>query len=242
MYNRNHTVGTEYNVAYLGYSLDGHLGRWNLTGSLYEVLGVAEQGEFGTHDARVQANFAAAELSRDFDWIRVRASGLYASGDSDPFDKTAHGFDGISQSALFAGADSSFFIHQALPLGQVSLKTRDSLFPDLRTTAAPGSANFENPGLRLVGLGADLDFSPAVRLSLDANHLWFDQTATLAAVLGHTIPGRDIGTDVSFDLFYRPLDSQNIILRLTAARLLGAQPLTEGDAPFSAFFNLILTY
>jgi hypothetical protein len=266
MYNRNRAPGTQivaaqpgtapatfiagahhnYDVAYLGYSVDGHLGRWNLTGSLYELLGQS-QSEFGVSNARVQANFAAAELSRDFDWIRLRASGLYASGDSNPFDKTAHGFDGISQSALFAGADSSFFIHQQLPLvlEQINLKPRDSLFPDLRSAAAPGESNYDNPGLRLVGLGADLDFSPALRLSLDANHLWFDQTATLAAVLGRPIPGRDIGTDVSFDLFYRPLDSQNIILRLTAARLLAAaanQPLTGGDAPFSAFFNLILTY
>jgi hypothetical protein len=267
LYDRNRAPGTEivaaapgvapatfingsrhnYDVAYLGYSVDGHVGKLNLTGSLYEVLGLEEASEFGANHMRVQASFAAVELSRDFDWIRVRASGLYASGDSDPFDKTAHGFDGLSQSALFAGADSSFFIHQQLPLAlsQVNLKVRDSLFPDLRSAAAPGAANYENPGLRLVGLGADFDFSPSVRLSFDANHLWFDQTATLAAVLGRSLPSRDIGTDVSFDLFYRPLDSQNVILRLTAARLLTApatQQLTGGNAPFSAFFNLILTY
>jgi hypothetical protein len=237
----------DYDVAYLGYSVDGHLGRLNVTASIYELLGVEEESEFAVRNARVQANFAAAELSRDFDWIRLRASGLYASGDSNPFGKTEHGFDGISQSALFAGADSSFFIHQQLPLvlSRINLKVRDSLFPDLRSSAAPGQSNYDNPGLRLVGLGADFDLAPAVRLSLDANHLWFDQTATLAAVLGRSLPGRDIGTDLSFDLFYRPLDSQNVILRLTAARLLASpatRQLTGGDAPFSAFFNLILTY
>ena len=236
-----------YDVAYMGYSVDGHLGKWNLTGSLYELLGVEEQSEFGVSHTHVQANFAAAELSRDFDWIRVRGSGLYASGDSNPFDKTAHGFDGISVSALFAGADSSFFIHQQIPLAldQINLKVRDSFYPDLRSAAQPGESNYENPGLRLVGLGTDLDFSPALRLSFDANHLWFDQTATLTDILGRAIPGRDIGTDVSFDLFYRPLASQNIIMRLTAARLLASQDtrvLTGGSAPFSAFFNLILTY
>jgi hypothetical protein len=236
-----------YDVGYFGYSVDGHIGRWNLTGSLYELLGLEQQSEFGVSHTRVEANFAAAELSRDFDWIRVRAQGLYASGDSDPFDKTSHGFDGISVSALFAGADSSFFIHQQIPLvlDQINLKVRDSFYPDLRSAAQPGESNYENPGLRLVGLGTDLDFSPALRLSFDANHLWFDQTATLTAILGQTIPGRDIGTDLSFDLFYRPLDSQNIILRLTAARLLASQDtraLTGGSAPFSAFFNLILTY
>jgi len=268
MYDRNRAPGTEilaqaqpgngsamfidgarhnFDVAYVGYSVDGHLGKWNLTGSLYELLGVEEQSEFGVSHTKVEANFAAAELSRDFDWIRLRASGLYASGDSDPFDKTAHGFDGISVSALFAGADSSFFIHQQIPLAldQINLKVRDSFYPDLRASAAPGESNFENPGLRLVGLGTDLDFSPALRLSFDANHLWFDQTATLTDILGRSIPGRDIGTDLSFDLFYRPLDSQNVILRFTAARLLASadtRVLTGGSAPFSGFFNLILTY
>ena len=264
MYDRNHNRDTQivatpgaaatfipgnhdYDVAYLGYSFDGHLGRWNLTGSLYEVLGVEQMSEFGVNNARVEANFGAVELSRDFDWIRVRASGLLASGDTDPFSRVSHGFDGISQSALFAGADSSFFIHQQIPLvlDQLNLKSRDSLFPDLRTSAAPGQSNYENPGLRLIGLGTDLDLTPAMRLSFDANHLWFDQLATLQAILGRTIPGRNIGTDLSFDWFYRPLDSQNIILRLTAARLLAAsdtRALTGGDAPFSAFFNLILTY
>jgi hypothetical protein len=267
MYDRNHTRGTQivanaqqagaaatfsngrhdYDVAYLGYSADGHLGKYNLTASLYEVLGVEQQSVFATTNNRVEGHFAAVEFSRDFDWIRLRASGLYASGDSNPFDKTEHGFDGISQAALFGGADSSFFIHQQLPLvvGQVNLKVRDSLFPDLRSNAAPGQSNYNNPGLRLIGLGGDFDLAPTLRLSLDANHLWFDQTATLNAILGRTLPGRDIGTDVSFDLFYRPLDSQNIIVRLTAARLMAAaatKQVTGGDAPFSAFFNLILTY
>ena len=267
LYDRNHTRGTQiganaqpagaaatfingqhdYDVAYLGYSADGHLGKYNLTASVYEVLGVEQQSVFATRNNRVEGHFAAVEFSRDFDWIRLRASGLYASGDSNPFDKTEHGFDGISQAALFGGADSSFFIHQQLPLvvGQLNLKVRDSLFPDLRSNAASGQSNYNNPGLRLVGLGGDFDLAPTLRLSLDANHLWFDQTATLNAILGRTLPGRDIGTDVSFDLFYRPLDSQNIIVRLTAARLLAAaatRQVTGGDAPFSAFFNLILTY
>jgi hypothetical protein len=257
MYDRSHARGTQvvsgaaddhnYDVVYLGHSVDGHLGKYNLTGSLYEVLGVEEQNAFGTQGAKVEARFAAAEISRDFDWIRVRASGLYASGDSAPFDKTEHGFDGISQSALFGGADSSFFIHQQLSLvaNQVNLKVRDSLFPDLRSTAAPGQSNYVNPGLRLVGVGGDFDLAPSLRLSVDANQMWFDHTAPLNAILGRTLAGNDIGTDVSFNLFYRPLNSQNIILRLTAARLLAAQAtkqLTGGDAPFSAFFNLILTY
>src|SRR6202043_3203169 len=36
----------DYDVIYLGYGADGHLGRLNLTGSLYEVIGRESQGEF----------------------------------------------------------------------------------------------------------------------------------------------------------------------------------------------------
>jgi hypothetical protein len=202
---------------------------------------------FGGIDTQVRAEFAAAELSRDFDWTRLRISALYASGDGQPFDGRARGFDGISQSALFAGADSSFFIHQRLPLvaEQIDLKVRDSLFPDLRSTADPGESNYQNPGLRLIGFGADFDLAPVLRMSLDVNHLWFDQTGTLATILGSANIPRNLGTDLALDLFYRPFNSQNVVVRLSAAELLAtpaARPLVGGSAPFSAFGSLVLTY
>jgi hypothetical protein len=236
-----------YDVAYLGYGADGHIGILNLTGSIYEVLGREEQGVFIPGPTTVQATFAAVELSRDFDWIRVRASGLYASGDSNPFDSHAGGFDGINQTAIFAGTDSTFFLHQRLPLvlDAIDLKERDSLFPSLRSTADTGESNYTNPGLELAGLGADLDLSPALRVSFDASHVMFANTSSLDAVLGRTDIRRNIGTDLSADAFYRPLDSQNIIARLSVAKLLadpGARSLVGGSAPFSMFLNLVLTY
>jgi hypothetical protein len=267
LYDRSHVTGTRlvaapapgtvatfvsaaphtYDVIYLGYGVDGHLGRFNLTASTYGVFGHEQAGTFGTVDTQVRAGFAAAELSRDFDWTRLRLSGLYASGDGQPFDGRAGGFDGISQSALFAGADSSFFIHQRLPLvaDQVDLKVRDSLFPDLRSSADPGQSNYDNPGLRLLGIGADFDLAPVLRVSVDANHLWFDQTATLATILGSANMPRNLGTDVALDLIYRPLNSQNLIVRVSAAKLFAtpaARPLVGGSAPFSAFASLVLSY
>jgi hypothetical protein len=246
MYDRSR-VGDSYDVGYLGYSVDGHVGWLNLTSSLYGLLGRESGSTLGTTSSKVRAAFAAVELSRDFDWMRVRMSALYASGDATPGNRVASGFDGISQSALFAGSDASFFIHQRLPLvlDGIDLKQRDSLFPDLRSPADSGKSNFENPGLRLLGLGFDADVAPLLRLSFDVNHLWFDKTGTLAAALGRPIAGRDIGFDVSVDAFYRPLNSQNLIIRLTAARLFaaqGARALLGTRAPMSAFLNLVLTY
>jgi hypothetical protein len=237
----------DYDVIYLGYGVDGHIGRLNLTGSVYEVIGRESQGVFAARATRVQASFAALELSRDFDWIRVRASGLYASGDGDPLDGQSHGFDGINQSALFAGADSTFFIHQRLPLvlNAIDLKQRDSLFPSLRSTADTGESNFTNPGLELLGIGADLDLAPSLRVSFDVDRLMFNRTASLQAIVNGATLSRSIGTDASVNAIYRPFISQNVIARLSVGKLFpepAARALVGGAAPFSAFFNLVLTY
>lgn len=238
-------VRHDYDVVYFGYGADGRLGGFNLTGSVYGALGRESPGTFTTSNTHVRSAFAALELSRDFDWMRVRFSALYASGDSDPADGRASGFDGISQSALFAGADSTFFIHQRLALlaDRIDLKVRDSLFADLRPTNDPGQSNYTNPGLRLLGIGTDLDLAPSLRVSLDVNHLWFDQTATLTTLLDRSDVERNIGTDFSANMFWRPFNSQNLIVRLTGAKLLSAaRPLFGSGAPFSAFANVVLTY
>jgi hypothetical protein len=237
----------DYDVAYLGYSADGHLGRWNLTGSVYEVLGRESQGLFTATSSIVQASFAAFEVSRDYDWIRVRGSGLYASGDGNPLDNRSNGFDAINQSALFAGSDSAFFIHQRLAFiqGALDLKQRDSLFPDLRSTVDTGQSNFTNPGFELLGLGTDLDLLPSLRVSLDVNRVMFDKIESLRILLPGTPVSRSIGTDASLDAIYRPFISQNLIARLSFAKLFatpGARVIVGGNAPISAFFNLVLTY
>ena len=237
----------DYDVVYLGYSADGHIGRLNLTGSVYEVLGRESEGAFTPSATTVQATFAAVELSRDFDWMRVRASGLYASGDGNPLDNRSRGFDGINQTAIFAGSDSTFFLHQRLALieGAIDLKERDSLFPALRSANDTGESNYTNPGLELLGVGADFDLAPSLRVSVDASRLMFDQTESLEILTGIHNLSRGIGTDASVDAIYRPFISQNIIARLSAAKLFAtssARPLVGGSAPLSVFLNLILTY
>ena len=235
-----------YDIAYLGSSADGHFGRLNVTGSLYYAIGQESPGTLLETNTRVRAFFAAAEFSADFDWTRLRLSALHASGDADPQDSRATGFAGLNSNPLFAGADSSFFLHQRLPLSPgVDLKQRDRLFDDLRPSSAAAQSNFIGPGLSLLGLGADFDLTPRVRLSLDANQLWFAQVAALSIVSGRTGLGRDIGQDLSLNAFYRPFVTQNFIVRFSGAMLnpgRGYRGLYGGGTPYSFFCNLIVTY
>lgn len=174
-----------YRATYLGISGDGHFGRWNLTSSLYGVVGTDERHPLAQQKQRIRAGFAAAELSRDFSWLRVRANALVASGDRNPRDGKATGFDAIFENPQFAGADTSFFIRQAVPLiggGGVALSQRNGVLPSLRSSKDQGQSNFVNPGLKLVGVGADADVTPNLRLSTSLSKLDFVNTSSLSTL------------------------------------------------------------
>ncbi|MGH8372737.1 MAG: hypothetical protein ACRETO_08395 [Gammaproteobacteria bacterium] len=237
-----------YFVNYLGYNGDGHFGRLNLTDSLYGAFGWQDNSLFTAGSSRIRAWFAAAELSWDFDWARVRGSLLYASGDRDPYDHTDTGFDAIVQAPLFAGADTSFWIRQAVPLiggGGVSFTTRDGILNDLRSSSVQGQSNFTNPGTRLVGIGTDTDLTPEWRLSTNFNQLWFDNTAMLETLRSQGDISRNIGLDASVAAIYRPLFNRNIIVRVSGAVLFpgaGYRELYGDRRGYSLLFDLILTY
>ncbi|SLN57230.1 hypothetical protein OCH7691_02494 [Oceanibacterium hippocampi] len=243
--------GHDYDVVYLGYNGDGHFGRFNLTTSAYVALGQDQHNQLsGEDNSDIRAFFVAAEPSVDFSWVRLRGSFLYASGDDDPFDDTEEGFDAIFENPQFAGADTSYWIRQAVPLiggGGVILSGRNALLPSLRSSKEQGQSNFNNPGLLLLGMGADFDITPEIRLSTNANHLSFATTETLEVVRNQGGISRDIGWDLSAALIWRPMFTQNVVLRASGAMLYagdGFQELYDTDDRFfySVLLNLILTY
>jgi hypothetical protein len=237
----------DYDVAYLGYGLDGHFGRLNATAMVYGLGGREQRGTFVDESTQVRSLFAADELSMDFDWRRVRLSMLHASGDGNPFDRRAQGFDTLTSSAIFAGSDSSFFFHQRLALagGIFDLKSRDGLLPSLRAAGNSGDSNFSNPGLDLLGLGLDLTLTPQLTVSLDANQLWFDKTGVLDALLNQPAIPRRLGAEATVDAIWRPFATQNVIFRLSGSQMVrgpGFRAVYGGSNPFSVFALLILNY
>src|SRR5690606_9904694 len=107
---------------------------------------------------------------------------FHTPGDEDPFDGDAQGFDAVFENPNLAGADTSYWHRQNVPLvggGGVALSARNGLIPSLRSSKEEGQSNFVNPGIWLVGVGADLDLTPQVRLTTNASYLEFDDTAVL---------------------------------------------------------------
>jgi hypothetical protein len=245
--------GREYDVVYLGYNLDGRIGRVNLTGSFYWALGEDRNSFFADRPANINAQFAAVEASYDRDWMRFRLSGAYASGDSDPYDDTEGGFDAIFENPVFAGADTSYWIRQTIPLAgggrAVSVNGRNGILNSLRSSKEQGQSNFNNPGLMLLGAGADFDLTPQFRLSANANHLWFANTATLQVLRNEGSIPRDIGFDLSAAAIWRPKATQNLVFRLSAATLVAGEGFRDlftargGGRDFvSVLANVVLTY
>ncbi|SNS07048.1 hypothetical protein SAMN06295912_101151 [Sphingomonas laterariae] len=243
----------DYDVTYLGYAADGRIGRLNLTTSIYGAFGEDRNSFFTDKPADIRAFFGAAELSYDHNWMRFRLSGLYASGDGDPYDNKETGFDAIFENPLFAGADTSYWVRQTVPFAgggrAVSINGRNGILNSLRSSKEQGQSNFNNPGTMLVGVGGDFDLTPTFRVSANVNHLWFENTATLRALRVEGSIPKEIGWDYSVSTVWRPSAVQNAVFRLSAAVLDPGQGFSDlfsnnqgDDRYYSVLFNAILTF
>jgi len=211
----------EIHAAYIGWLGNGHFGRTNITHAFYQALGSDSLNPLAGRPVTINAQFAALELSRDYDWIRFRVSGLFASGDANPRDGRAHGFDTIVDDMNFAGGIFSFFQRESIRLtgSGVALNPGDTLLPDLRSNKDEGQANFVNPGIYVINTGADFDVTPKLRAFLNLNYLRFDRTEPLELILFEHNIRHDIGLDYGGGFRYRPPLSENIVLTFGAAGL-----------------------
>ena len=212
-------------VGYFGWLGSGHIRRINLTHAFYQAVGEDTFNPIAGRPVTVNAQMAAVELSYDRDWIRYRVSTFYTSGDANPRDGRARGFDAIEDLPNFAGGLFSFWNREDIRLlgSGVSLTTDGSLIPSLRSTKEEGQANFVNPGIFIANAGADFDITPKLKGFVNFNYLRFERTESLENLLFESPIRHSIGEDFGIGVTYRPPLTENIIL--TA----GASALQPGD-------------
>jgi hypothetical protein len=207
-------------VGYAGFAGDGHIGRYNITNATYWAFGHDSLNPMANQPQDISAWMTAVELSYDRDWARFRTSYLYGSGDRDPNNSHATGFDSIMDNPNFAGGEFSFFQRQGIPLFGVNVTQRNSLLVDLRSSKIQGQSNFVNPGLHLFNLGVDYDLTPKLKMINNVNFLWFDQTQVLEQFLFDGHINNFIGTDMSMGFKYRPFLSNRAVITAGIAGLL----------------------
>ena len=233
----------EIRAAYLGWTGNGHFGRINVNHAFYEALGTDSLNPIAGRPVTINAQMAAAEISLDRDWVRYKLSAFYASGDGNPRDGRATGFDTIVDDPNFAGGIFSFWDREELrlPGTGIALTPGDSLLPSMRTSKDEGQANFVNPGIFLVNAGANFDLTPKLKSFLNVNYLRFERTAPIALLLFESPIHNTIGLDTSIGFQYRPPLSENISITGGAAALFpgqGFRDIFSGTTQFSVFANV----
>ena len=218
----------EIKAYYLGWAGDGHLGRLNITHALYYVFGTDDFNSLAGRAVNINAQMAALELSVDKDWMRFKVSAFYASGDSDPADNSAGGFDAIIDRPFFAGGPFSYWNLVGLRLQGVGLVHKLSILPTLRSNKFEGQANFVNPGLILLNVGYDGELTTKLKTAINVSYLSFAHTEPLQNFLNQPNIGREIGLDYSLGFIYRPFLNNNALFTLSAAAL----------TPFTGFIDI----
>jgi hypothetical protein len=240
------SVPHEIKAYYLGWTGDGHWGRLNLNHAFYQVFGSDTRNQLAGRQVSINAQMAALELSVDVDWKRYRASAFYASGDPQPLDGVAQGFDTIVDQTFFAGGPFSYWNLQGIRLLGVNLVNRTSLLPSLRSSKTEGQPNFVNPGVMLFNVGFDAEVTPKLKAILNANYLRFVYTAPLQQFINQAAIRNDIGIDYGLGIIYRPFLNNNAIFTFSATALTplnGFQDIYESPQTlFSFFTSLVFTY
>jgi len=230
----------QINAHYIGWTGNGHIGRFNLSHAAYQVLGNDSLNNVAGRRVDLNAQMAALEVSQDRDWVRFRGSFFFASGDGNPRDHVARGFDSITEAQTFAGGIFSFFNREQIPLTgtKVPLTAPESFLPDLRASKEEGQSNFVNPGVFIFNAGADFEITPKLRGVLNASYLRFHHTEVLRQVLFQSPISESLGFDYGFGVVYRPPLSENIVITGGVAALTpgtGLQQIFSGKTLLSGF-------
>ena len=215
-------VGREEDVEtfYVGFTTYGPIGPVNLLTGFYGVFGdqdnVSLVGAIPLRDQNVRAFVGYFDVSYPVlnGKITPHTGVFYASGDNDPFDGDATGFDAISDHVDVWGSNG-FMIGDRVSLGALGGRTvmrHDSPYTSLRDTDA--NSNFVNPGAVAVNIG--LNTKPFDKLSLDTNftQFWWRATDSLEAIIAALGTPNNLGNTLGFELNmeanYKLTDKLNI--------------------------------
>jgi len=240
-------VPNHRDVDYLGFNLDGHVGRINVTSSLYWAKGEESFDEIAGQPTDVDASMAALELSIDVDWMRFKVFGFRQSGDGDALDGDAEGFDAIYDNPVFAGGEFGFWNRNGVALtgSALGLVHRGSLLNSLRSSKDEGQPNYVNPGLLLGGVGYDAQLTPHLKLIVNASYLLFEDTDVIERVLNQDSIGTEIGYDLSTGVLWRPGLTDNVIVKGGVSALVpghGFRDIYTAETLYAAFGEVILTW
>lgn len=234
-------TGNDLDVFYVGFASDGHLGRIEFNPTFYFAFGKEEFNALALQSVSVRAFLAGLELAYRQNWRTYRAALFVASGDDDPTDDQAKGFDSVLDNVAIFGGPASFVI------GGSQFGTRRNSFLPADRVAVQGSAaraNFVNPGMQLVNVGIDAVLTPKLFIQMNYNFFRFFDTAVLET--GGADVSNVLGHEINAVVRFRTFLDENFVFQFGGAAFFpgggGQQFLGSNDPVFAGNFALVLTY
>jgi hypothetical protein len=238
----------DLNAEYAGVAFNGHVGRFIFQPAVYYAFGTDDRNGLSDPNGIVlgkqdiSAYLGFLDVRYPMDYVQWRAGLLYTSGDRNPNDGKATGFDSISDSINLFGGPASFFVGQPIAVAGRKLVNLNSAIPSFRLGTR---SNFVNPGILLANVGADFVMTPKLTAAVNVNHISFVNTSSLSFATGTPSIGKDVGLEGVVALRWRPFLNENFVVEAGGTRLTpgdGLKTLVGKDSATAVFLNVLAVY
>jgi hypothetical protein len=241
-------AGGQLNAYYVGFTTNGRIGRVNVNSAFYYVTGTTAHNTPDKKSQHISAEFFFGQVTYPFAYVNPRFAFGWASGDGNPRDNVAHGFDSVFDNVAFGGGQFSYLFGEKIQLGATTVLRGNSIFPSLR--GANATSQYVNPGVLAFNPGVDIAITPKLTAEANYNYVRFDNTASLTAIAKTKYPGRNVSEEIGHEfnagLTWKPLLNEQLILFMGGAVLLPAGAIDDlfGDKKpaFKGILRAIVTF
>ncbi|MGH7321506.1 MAG: hypothetical protein ACRELA_18035, partial [Candidatus Rokuibacteriota bacterium] len=237
-------AGKALDAYYLGLTTNGRLGRFNVNSAFYYVFGDTAQNTPNKQSQDISAGMGFVQVTYPVRFWNPRIAVVYATGDGDPNDSRAHGFDSVFDTVNFGGGQFSYLFGEKIQLGATTLFRGNSVLPSLR--GANATSQFVNPGVLAVNVGVDLALTAKTILEANYNYVRFDDTSSLEALTKQKDVSSEVGHEFNVGLTYRPFLNEQVILFAGGAVFFPGQGIEDtfgsNDPVWKAIIRAILTF
>lgn len=208
------TGPVETNVGYLGASAAGKLGDFQVLAAGYWAFGEQEGGMVSADKQTIEAFQILADVGYPLMEGKVipHVGMFMASGDDDPTDRRARGFDAIYDN-VSAWGFNHFIIRNRINLDGASLARANSGLFTMRDFDEP--ANFVNPGILAFNFGLTTHWTDEFTTDFNVGPAILPHSDVPAAVLGRSV-GNDVGLAMNVNGSYDVSKNVTVIGGLAA--------------------------
>ena len=243
-YNHDDILDGTLRAYYAGFTTNGHIGPVNVNSAMYYVFGDTAKNTPNKKTETISAGTAFGQLTYPTKYYAPRLAVGYGTGDRDPNDGKATGFDSIFDNVAFGGGQFSYLFGEKIQFGATTVLRGNSIYPSLR--GANATSQFVNPGVLAINPGIDVAVTPKTIFELNYNAVWFDHPSSLERLTRKKHVSTFVGHEANAGFTYRPFLNEQVIVFAGGAVLFPGQGVQDvfGDDKnvYKALVRLILTY